>query len=716
MDNALRQMEVPEMDNALRQMVEQRVRDLDRLDLWPILRMEMNSLIEQSLDGEYLAAMERGERCENTCNSWVAWVLGICDDQPTGPMTMTNVPGLADIDSDFDKDRRDEVVELTCDHFGHENVAHIGTYGQYRIKLTVQAVLKHSGLDSQSAVDISKEIPFDAKTLDDAVGQNERLASYLRQHPEDRPVIEGIIGAYQNIGMHAAGVVISPDPIHERLPMTCTNRGLVTAMDMEDVQGMGLVKFDFLGLANVTTVDRCLSLVKQRRGIDVDLTKIPMRAEECSTPEERDLLRLCIRKFDRGDVDTIFQFETPGFFDVLGQMEVRNFDDLVAIMSLNRPGAKKFISRSYYERYRKKFADDKGMADPEISPIGTYVENRAHPAGITAPHPDLIPILRETYGIPVYQEQALRIVQALSGASMAEADTLRRAIGKKKGDLFQKCRVRFEEGCRARGVDEDVVKSVWKLLEEFDRYSFNKAHSCAYATLAFWNMYLRQRFTAEWYAAVMTTEFSQGSSKKSMTELQKAKLYSRSRDPKKSLLDGTKLGWYREGARENGIDIMAAEVNSSEYREAVILDDNTIVLPLCSIMNIGTNAEAVAAAKKYDDVQDLVRKSNAPESVLTTLMKAGACRSLPGVQSDMDEGLRALGSVFVQMRESERAAQARLRKTHTTPETTGLFDFEPSSGIGIKRALQKMDKDKAQSKGKGPSKGPSKSKKSTLEW
>lgn len=709
------------MNNELTSRVEQRVKELGRFDLWPILRVEMNSLIEQSLDGEYLAAADRGDKCENTCNSWVAWVLGICDDEPSGPMTMTNVPGLADIDSDFDKDRRDEVVEMTCGQFGHDNVAHIGTYGQYRIKLTVQTVLKHRGIDPQTAVDISKEIPYDAKTLDDALGQNERLASYLRQHPEDREVIEGIVGAYNNVGMHAAGVVISPDPIHERLPMTCTNRGLVTAMDMDDVQGMGLVKFDFLGLANVTTVARCLDLVRRRRGIDVDLTSIPMRVEECSTSEERDLLRLCIRKFDRGEVDTIFQFETPGFFDVLGQMEVRSFDDLVAIMSLNRPGAKKFISRNYYERYRKKFPDDKGLADPEVSPIGTYAENRAHPSNITAPHPDLTPILRETYGIPVYQEQALRIVQVLSGATLAEADTLRRAIGKKKGDLFQKCHVRFEEGCRKRDVDEGVVQSVWKLLEEFDRYSFNKAHSCAYATLSFWNMYLRQRFTAEWYAAVMTTEFSQGSSKKNMVEIQKAKLYSRGRDPRKTLLDGTKLGWYRQGAKDNGVEVIEPNVNLSEFRDAVIIDDTTVVLPLSRHMNIGSNAEPVSVGKPYEDIADMATRANAPESVLKTLVEAGACNEMIDTRRGTDEGVRALKSVFVQMRESERAAQARLRKTQTTPDTGGLFDFEPTSGIGIRRALQKMDDDLAESrsakgKSKGGKTGGKSAPKSKLEW
>lgn len=689
--------------SELRDITYEKAKGLGRLDLWPMLRVEITSMDEQQIGDVYLSAMRNGSKCANTANSWVAWVLGICDDEPTGQMRMTNVPGLADIDSDYDRDRRDEVIELTAREFGPENVAHIGTYGQYKINSAVQTVLKFRGVDAQSAIDISKDIPFTAKSLEDAVEGNERLAHYLRDHEEDREIIDGIIGAYNSVGMHAAGIVISPEPVHRMIPMACTNKGVVTAVDMNDIEGVGLVKFDFLGLANVTTVAKCLALIKDRRGIEVDLTKIPTTIDDCETEAEQDFLRLCIRKFDRADVDTIFQFETPGFVDVLKQMDVKSFNDLVAIMSLNRPGAKKFISGTYYERFRKKVPDDKGPADPENSPIGTYAENRNNPNSIRAPHPALLPILAETFGIPVYQEQALRIVQTLSGATMAEADTLRRAVGKKKGDLFEKCRVRFIAGCQARNVDETVIRQVWSLLEEFDKYSFNKAHSCAYATLAFWNMYLRQKYTPEWYAAVMTTEFSQGSSKKELTKVQKTKLYSRSKDRKQILLDGTKLGWYMQGAKGNDVEIRKPHVNDSHYRDAAIVDDHTVVLPLCALMNVGGNAENVVANRghKYENIRDLVVRSQAPPSVLRTLIENHACDGLFRGEYGHEQGVEQLEQVLVEMRESERAAEARMRKSHTQTAAGSMFQgFTPVPSIQLKGAIERDAKRRAEAKAK----------------
>jgi len=222
-------------------------------------------------------------------------------------------------------------------------------------------------------------------------------------------------------------------------------------------------------------------------------------------------------------------------------------------------------------------------------------------------------------------------------------------------------------------------------------------------------MYLRQMYTAEWYAAVLTTELSDGTSKKDLIRPQKIKLYSRSQDSTRRLLDCTKLGWYRQGAKNNGVDVLTPDVNRSDFRDAWVVDDATVVMPLNSMSSIGGNAEGIVVnrGEGYDSVNDMAKRSRAPISVLRTLIENGACTVLEKSDYGHEAGLRELTDVFVEMRETERATEARLRKTQTRTATTSLFDFEPTTSVKLREAVDKNRKREAEAKKRAlPATGP----------
>jgi DNA polymerase III alpha subunit len=659
----------------LREIVLEKLKAENKLELWPKARVELFSLENQELCEKYLKLYESKKKYKNTINSLVAYILGICDDEPTGEMEIIGTPGLADIDTDFDSERRDEVVEFVKERFGAENVSSIAAYGQYKLKSSIQNILKDKmtsrGQDPAAATEISKSLPFikeDEKLtatqqLDLATAASPEFAIYLRQYPEDRELIEGVLGAYQNTSVHPAGIVIGTEPIYKSVPMIATPKGEITAMDKDDIEEMGLVKFDLLSVANITKIAQCLDLIEKRHGVRVDLVKdIDMNDKKC------------MDRFAAGDVDTIFQYETSSFQDILtNQIPISNFDDIVVIVAIGRPGAKKFISDYYYERFRKKEADDKGPADPDDSPIGTYASNKKDPTKIRAPHPSLFSILQETHGIPIYQEQALRIVQTLSGASFTEADKLRKAIGKKKGDLFEKCRQNFIKGCKQNDISDDVISSVWALLQEFDSYSFNKAHSAAYATIGFWNMWLRTYYPAEWYAAVFAIELDRNKKKMLEPVLVKSKDYrgNYKRNYK------TKLEWYIDGASSGGFDgtykkcaVWSPNINKSHHRNAVIErieGHDAIYLPFSVIEQLGANVSSLAENKKllpngkYETVKEIVEYSGLSESLLRKLVDNGAFEDDFG--TDLEK-INAEVTYYLRVKAEEKKVKtARQRKT-----------------------------------------------------
>lgn len=664
----------------LRDLVFQNLKDTDRLDLWPEARKELLSLESQEIDGLYLAAHERGAKCENTANSLVAYILGICDEKPSGDMVVREMGSLADIDSDFDKFRREEIIDHVRDMYGHDNVHNIGTFGLYKLKSSIREIMRFKQVPNDDVNAMTKGITEgDDSSLETAVTENEQLAERLAKHSDERKLMQDVQGAYSNISMHASGIIISSVPIHDFVPMSCTKNGPVTAVDMRRVESYGLVKFDFLGLDNVTIMSHTLDLIEQRHGKRILLEKIPMDDPEC------------LKRFNAADNDTIFQFETGGFSKALQELEINSFEDLVAIVALHRPGSKKFISPFFYDRGRKKVADKDGPADPHESPIGTYKENKADPDQIVEIHPAITPILAETYGIPVYQEQAMKIVQVLSGASLIEADKLRKAIGKKEGKLFEKCRLNFYEGCKKNNVDEDVANRVWRMLEEFDKYSFNKSHAAAYAMIGYWNMWLRTYFPKEWYASVFSVKLA-GEAEDATSRKSKGKGLTdrRERWNGEGYYEGfyTRLEWYRYKATRRGCEVEDPQVNHSRSKRAVIDDDGIIYLPFCTIKGVGRGSESVAANGPYDSFDDFVKRSGASRSLIRILIDKKACEDFGMMDDDM---LRRLEEMLLIAREDKAANSARKRKTdaETDPTVNSILlgDFQGVPSIGMKKKM-----------------------------
>lgn len=660
---------------TLREIVFNKLKETNKLDLWPKVRIEIFSMENQNICDKYIELYNSGYKCKNTINSWVAYILGICDEPPSGEMKITKTPKLADIDSDFDRDRREEVIDIVKDHFGHNNVMQICTYGQYRLKAAILNILKFKmssrGEDPNTATAISSKISQEieklditpSQKLDIAIESSQELAAYLRKYPEEREYIEKIIGAYSAIGKHAAGIIVCPEDAYKILPISATPKGPVTAMDKYDLEDMGLVKFDFLGLGNMTTIAQCLKLIEERHGRKINLSR------------DVDLNdKLCIERFNHGDVDTVFQFETPSFQEILAnQVDVDSFNDLVLINAINRPGPKKFTSDWFYEKYRIKEEDEDGNIDPPVSPIGTYASNKRNPSRIITPHPLIEDLLKETYGIPVYQEQIMKMIQILSGASMADADKLRDAIGKKKMDLFDKCMKDFAIGCRKNGISEDVISEVSFIIQKFGKYGFNKSHACAYTAIGFWNMWLKTYYPAEWYASVFTTELSGNKN----TMLSPCYCKGKNLNGKYSTEYPRKLDWYIYGASSGGFngqckrcDIYTPSLNISDYKDAIVVDSKEgprIYLPFCVIGGLGSNTLPIIENRKiigkYDNMEKFVMFSGVSESLAIKMIENGVLEDDFG--SDKMKLLADLNYYLKVRREQKKSLQNREKKTGT---------------------------------------------------
>lgn len=660
---------------TLREIVFNKLKEQNKLELWPKVRIEIFSMENQGICDQYIELYESGYKCENTINSWVAYILGICDQEPSGEMKIIKAPKLADIDSDFDSERRDEIIAFIKDWFGEDNVSQIATYGQYKIKSSIQDILKYQmstrGEDPTAAIAISSnisqeienlEMPMEQK-MDLAIESSPELSAYLNRYPEERELIDGMIGSYKSIGMHAAGIVIGPESISNIVPMAATTKGAVTAADKIDIEAMGLVKFDILGVSNITKMAHCLKMIKERTGKDIDLGR------EVDLEDKR-----CLSRFNAGDVDTIFQFETSEFQEILtNQVEVDSFSDLVDIVAINRPGPKTFVSDKFYEKYRTKEPDNDGNIDPPVSPIGTYAGNKKNQYLIAYPHPELESILMETYGIPIYQEQIMRIVQVLSGASMADADKLRDAIGKKKLDLFNDCVKSFSVGCKKNGIDDDVIDEVVSLIKKFGKYCFNKAHAAAYTTLSFWNMWLKTYYPTEWYTAVFTVEFLYHKNKM----LQPCYVKGTNINGKFSTAFTRKLDWYIYGASSGGFNgkykkcsVYSPSLNISHHQKAVILKvgkEDRIYLPFSIIDGLGGNMLPVIENrelmpnKKYSNMREFVEYSGISESLAIKLIDNGVLEDDFG-----DDILKLHAELIYYLRirqEQKRSLQQRNKKT-----------------------------------------------------
>ncbi len=483
---------------------------------------------------------------------------------------------MPDIDVDFCMNRRGEVIHYVTEKYGRENVAQIITFGTMMAKAAIKDVGRAMQIPYSDVDRIAKMVPATLNiSLDQALEDSPPLQQAYENEAQVKELIDTarrLEGMVRNAGVHAAGVVISPQPLLELVPLHKTkNDEIVTAFDMKAIEKMGLLKMDFLGLTTLTILDDALKLIKQVRGEELRWDKIALDDKE--TYE---------KVFHSGLTSGVFQFESHGMRDVLRRYRPNTVEDLTALNALYRPGP-----------------IQGGMIDD-------FIERKWGRRKIEYELPELEPILRETLGVIVYQEQVMQIANRLAGYSLGEADLLRRAMGKKKLEEMAAQRERFMQGAAERGIPARKAEKIFDLMEQFAGYGFNKSHSAAYALLAYQTAYLKTHYAVEFMAALLTSVTG-------------------------STDDVVK---YINECREMGIAVEPPDINVSDANFTP--HGPAIRFGLAAIKNVGQNAiESIVAARKklgqfrsfYDFCENVdLRLLN--KRVLESLIKSGAMDSL----------------------------------------------------------------------------------------
>jgi DNA polymerase-3 subunit alpha len=382
---------------------------------------------------------------------------------------------LPDIDIDFCMRRRSEVINYVTQTYGRENVAQIITFGTLAAKAAMKDTARALELPYAEADRLAKMVPPQLNiTIDEALRQSAPLRQRYEREPKIKQVLDvarRLEGLSRHSSTHAAGVVISPKPLGEVVPLYKTNKDeIVTQFAMDDLERIGLLKMDFLGLTTLTVITDAVQLIEQHRGVKLVLEDLPLDDSET------------FQLFSRGAAGGIFQFESHGMREILRRYQPSRFEDLVALNALYRPGPLQG-----------------GMVDD-------FIARKHGQKEVTYLLPELKEVLEETYGVIVYQEQVMQIANRLAGFSLGEADILRRAMGKKKPKEMAAQQEKFLAGCRERKVNPKKAVKIFELMAQFAGYGFNKSHSAAYALLAYQTAYLKTHYPVEFMAAVLSAE------------------------------------------------------------------------------------------------------------------------------------------------------------------------------------------------------------------
>lgn len=421
----------------------------------------------------------------SAAGSLVAYALGITEVDPLKHGLIferflnPDRISMPDIDVDFCMDNRDRVIEYVREKYGKESVAQIITFNFMKSKMVIRDVARVLGFPYQEADRIAKMIlpgPIQGSTLtiDENLEAHPDFKKLYETDPKVRELLDlsrKLEGSARHTGIHAAGIVIAPGPLDDYVPVYRDKNGeLATQFEMKTLEQLGLVKMDFLGLKTLTELDLMKKLIKQRHGIDVDYRSLTFDDEKV------------FQLFQSGKTTGVFQLESKGMQDLLVRLKPNHFDEIIAILALFRPGP--LMS---------------GMVDE-------YIERKHGRKEIVYPFEEVKDILAETYGLIVYQEQIMFIANILSGFTMAEADTLRKAIGKKNPETMAKMKNRFIEGAVERGFDREKITKLWEDIEKFASYSFNKSHSTAYAYLSYWTAWVKTYYPEEFFTVKLSTE------------------------------------------------------------------------------------------------------------------------------------------------------------------------------------------------------------------
>ena len=526
---------------------------------------------------------------------------------------------MPDIDVDFCFERRGEVIEYVRQRYGRASVGQIVTFGTMKARAAVKDVARVLRIPPGEADRLTKLIPSGpaySLTIKEAEAKVDEMKELVRGNPAYRRLVDlssRIEGISRHMSVHAAGVVIAPGPLSEYVPVcTAPTKGagaaadgeesIITQYEMGALEKVGMLKMDMLGLKTLTVIHDAVLMIAARTGVDVDMDALPF-----DDPKVYELLR-------QGRTAGVFQFESPLATDTLRAMKCDRFDDLVASNALLRPGPL-----------------DAGMHT-------VFIRRKLGQEKVTYPHPSLQEILEPTYGVITYQEQVMRIANVLAGFSLAEADVLRKAVGKKDAELIKKELGKFCERAMGLGHPKRLVDDLAAQIETFGRYGFNKSHSVAYSVLSYQTAWLKAHYPAEFMAALLSSEIG----------------------------NTDKVVQYINEARELGLEVLAPDVNESGFKFTVV-GERRIRFGLGAVRNVGWGAiESIIEARQdapFTSLAEFVERIDlrlCNKRVVESLIVAGACDGLGGHRKQLCEALDRVLAEAQLLQQEREAGQGSL--------------------------------------------------------
>ncbi|WP_425527943.1 DNA polymerase III subunit alpha [Yinghuangia seranimata] len=562
----------------------------------------------------------------SAAGSLVAYAMGITDLDPIphgliferflNPERIS----MPDIDIDFDERGRGDVIRYVTEKYGSDKVAMIVTFGTIKAKAAIKDASRVLGYPYAMGDRITKAMPADVmgkgiplSGITDSSHPRYNEAGEVRGMYENeadvRKVIDtarGIEGLIRQPGVHAAGVIMSAEPLTDNIPVWTRHSDgtVITQFDYPTCEGLGLLKMDFLGLRNLTIMDDAVKAIEKNKGLKLDLLALPL--------DDKPTYELLAR----GDTLGVFQLDGGPMRSLLRLMRPDNFEDISAVLALYRPGPMGVNSHNNYA-LRKNGQQD-------ITPIHKELEE------------PLKEILEPTYGLIVYQEQVQRAAQILAGYSLGAADNLRRAMGKKKKEILDKEFIPFQKGCREHGYSDEAIQTVWDVLVPFAGYAFNKAHSAAYGLISYWTAYLKANYAAEYMSGLLTSV----------------------RD------DKDKSAIYLNECRRMGIKVLPPDVNESDA-DFTPQGDTQARFGLSAVRNVGANVvESIAQTRrakgKFESFPDFLDKVEAVvcnKRTVESLIKAGAFDSLGHTRKGLTEKYEGMIDAVVAVKRKESEGQ-----------------------------------------------------------
>jgi DNA polymerase III subunit alpha len=560
----------------------------------------------------------------SAAGSIVSYILGITDVDPlTYDLLFERFLNperiqMPDIDIDFADTRRDEVLAYAREKYGEDRVARIITFGTMAARAAIRDAGRAMGVSYAFCDQIAKLIPGGPDSdLKEALKEVDDLKALYNSNPEAKKLIDTAMhleGVVRHASVHACGTVISKDPLTEVVPLQLSPQDrsqVITQFEMHAIEDLGLLKIDFLGLSNLTIIEDTVRLVKELRGVNIKISDISLQ-----DPKTYDLLQA-------GDTTGVFQFESSGMRRYMKDIKPTSLDDLVALVALYRPGP--------------------------LELIPSYIKRKRGEEKITYLHPKLEPILKPTYGIGVYQEQMMRIARDLAGFSLGEADTLRKAIGKKIKELLDEQEVRLVQGMIKNGIPEKTARAIWDLFPPFARYGFNKSHAVCYALIGYQTAFLKANYPEEFMASLLNSEVN----------------------------DIERISFLVAEAKQSNVQILPPDINKSFV--SFIPEGKEIRFGLLAIKNVGQHiTEAIIAERinggPFKDLPEFlnrVQNKDLNKKSLESLIKGGAFDSI-GVErnqalENLDEILKYATNARKLAQESSNSLFGPAPKISTTP-------------------------------------------------